>query len=137
MMLRYVIVSLILLTAYAEVKATNAVVISNVKVETSSAQRVASDETEEVDTEVPITCRNPAVKRAFDKMMGYPRGRKGYVVDHVCPLAVGGLDSVLNMQYQTIVEGKKKDKIELLPIWRDTFCNKMNSLPYRTVWNCK
>ena len=36
----------------------------------------------------------------------------GYVVDHVDPLCDGGADNPLNMQYQTIAEGKAKDKIE-------------------------
>ena len=39
-------------------------------------------------------CRSTATKHQFDKLMGYPHGRKGYVVDHVCalpaPLALSG-----------------------------------------------
>ena len=37
---------------------------------------------------------------------------KGYVIDHVQPLACGGLDAPVNMQWQTISEGKAKDKWE-------------------------
>jgi hypothetical protein len=37
---------------------------------------------------------------------------KGYVIDHVNPLACGGLDAPENMQWQTIAEGKAKDKWE-------------------------
>ena len=48
------------------------------------------------------TCRDAKVKRAFDKSQGYAKGRKGYVVDHICALANGGLDSIINLQYQTI-----------------------------------
>jgi hypothetical protein len=36
----------------------------------------------------------------------------GYVVDHVKPLACGGADAPSNMQWQTIAEGKAKDKWE-------------------------
>src|SRR5216683_7638817 len=32
---------------------------------------------------------------------GYPHGRKGYVVDHVKPLACGGVDAPSNMQWQS------------------------------------
>jgi len=82
-------------------------------------------------------CRNPAVKRKFDKLNGYPHGRKGYVVDHICPLEQGGLDDVVNMQYQTIAEGKAKDKIELTPAGKAKYCNAKNSTPTRKVFNCK
>ena len=37
---------------------------------------------------------------------------KGYVIDHVKPLACGGADAPSNMQWQTIAEGKAKDKWE-------------------------
>jgi len=82
------------------------------------------------------TCRNPAVKHKFDVQNGYPNGRKGYVVDHICALAQGGLDTTTNMQYQTIEEGKKKDLIENTAYGKAMFCTKSNSLPYRTVYNC-
>lgn len=36
----------------------------------------------------------------------------GYVVDHVIPLCKNGPDTVANMQWQTIAEGKAKDKWE-------------------------
>lgn len=36
----------------------------------------------------------------------------GYVVDHVIALACGGPDHKSNMQWQTIAEGKAKDKWE-------------------------
>ena len=47
------------------------------------------------------------------KQAGYPHGRPGYVVDHIVPLACGGRDDPANMQWQTIGEGKAKDRIEL------------------------
>lgn len=36
----------------------------------------------------------------------------GYIVDHIVPLCAGGLDSPINMQWQTIKEAKDKDKLE-------------------------
>lgn len=37
---------------------------------------------------------------------------KGYVIDHMWPLECGGEDHPRNMQWQTIAEGKAKDKWE-------------------------
>ena len=37
---------------------------------------------------------------------------KGYVIDHIQPLACGGADASFNLQWQTIAEGKAKDKWE-------------------------
>ena len=37
---------------------------------------------------------------------------KGYVIDHVKPLACGGADKPENMQWQTIADGQAKDKWE-------------------------
>lgn len=42
----------------------------------------------------------------------------GYVIDHVIALACGGPDHQSNMQWQTIAEGKAKDK------WERLGCNK-------------
>ena len=36
----------------------------------------------------------------------------GYVIDHVTPLECGGADAPSNMQWQTVAEGKAKDKTE-------------------------
>jgi hypothetical protein len=36
----------------------------------------------------------------------------GYVVDHVVPLCAGGPDAVGNLQWQTIADGKTKDREE-------------------------
>lgn len=36
----------------------------------------------------------------------------GYVVDHIMPLACGGADDPANMQWQTVMQGKAKDRWE-------------------------
>jgi len=46
------------------------------------------------------------------KQSGYPKGGKGYVVDHIVPLECGGADVPSNMQWQTVEEGKIKDRTE-------------------------
>ena len=44
---------------------------------------------------------------------GKPRGScPGYVVDHVVPLCAQGADDPSNMQWQTVADGKAKDKTE-------------------------
>jgi hypothetical protein len=37
---------------------------------------------------------------------------KGYVIDHIKPLACGGADAPRNMQWQTVADAKAKDKWE-------------------------
>ncbi len=37
---------------------------------------------------------------------------KGYVIDHIKPLACGGADAPSNMQWQTVIAGREKDKWE-------------------------
>lgn len=88
-------------------------------------------------TNVGATCRDWKVKHAFDVQNHYPHGRSGYKVDHICALAVGGLDITSNMQYQTYADSDAKDKIERTPAGKAKWCNASNSLPYRTVFNCK
>ncbi len=56
--------------------------------------------------------RDHKVVKAFMVKTGYPKGRPGYVVDHIIPLCACGKDSVKNMQWQSIEEAKKKDKVE-------------------------
>jgi hypothetical protein len=36
----------------------------------------------------------------------------GYVVDHIRPLCAGGPDQPSNMQWQTVPDAKKKDRLE-------------------------
>lgn len=43
---------------------------------------------------------------------------QGYVIDHIKPLACGGADAPTNMQWQTVAEGKAKDK------WERKSCSK-------------
>lgn len=37
---------------------------------------------------------------------------KGYVIDHIKPLACGGADAPPNMQWQTLADSKAKDRWE-------------------------
>lgn len=56
--------------------------------------------------------RSAKAKRDFEAMTGHAGGWPGHVVDHIIPLACGGADAPSNMQWQTIAEGKVKDKWE-------------------------
>ncbi|MBF0539821.1 MAG: HNH endonuclease [Nitrospirae bacterium] len=65
--------------------------------------------------------RSLEAKHEFWRLSGYPHGRKGYVVDHIIPLACGGANMPSNMQWQTKAEGKAKDK------WERKGCSKNKS----------
>ena len=62
--------------------------------------------------------RSQMAKREFVKAHACPstglhkRPCPGYVIDHTVALACGGRDSPINMQWQTVADGKAKDKIE-------------------------
>lgn len=62
--------------------------------------------------------RSHAAKEAFQRANPCPAngatkgGCKGYVIDHISPLECGGADAPSNMQWQTIADGKAKDKTE-------------------------
>ena len=62
--------------------------------------------------------RSKAAKAAFERRSPCPSTGKtsgrcpGYVVDHVNPLECGGADDPSNMQWQTIADGKAKDRTE-------------------------
>ena len=63
-------------------------------------------------TESGRIARSQSAKKEFMWQSGYPRGRPGYVIDHVIPLKRGGCDEPRNMQWQTIEDAKEKDKWE-------------------------
>src|SRR5262245_22751645 len=56
--------------------------------------------------------RSCSARADFMRRTGYPRGRKGYVVDHIVPLECGGADVPSNMQWQTVEAAKIKDGSE-------------------------
>jgi hypothetical protein len=62
--------------------------------------------------------RSKAARAAFQRANPCPATQKttgacpGYVVDHVIALACGGPDTPANMQWQTVAEGKEKDRWE-------------------------
>ncbi len=56
--------------------------------------------------------RSESARRQFMAQTGYPRGRPGYVVDHVVPLACGGTDAPSNMQWQSVAAARAKDRVE-------------------------
>jgi hypothetical protein len=58
------------------------------------------------------TPRNAAARHAYARHAGYPKGRPGYVIDYVVPLASGGADAPSNMQWKTIAEATAKDRVE-------------------------
>ena len=64
--------------------------------------------------------RSTAAKDAFKREHPCPSNGRGsgacpgYVIDHVNPLECGGADAPSNMQWQTIADGKAKDKTERL-----------------------
>ncbi|MFZ6748536.1 HNH endonuclease signature motif containing protein [Undibacterium sp. Ren11W] len=66
--------------------------------------------------------RSTAAKHEFQRTVPCPannqaRGKcPGYVIDHIDPLCNGGADASSNMQWQTIVDAKKKD------IWEREIC---------------
>src|SRR5436190_21107483 len=56
--------------------------------------------------------RSAVARHDFMRQSGYPKGRKGYVVDHIVPVECGGADVLSNMQWQTVQEAKIKDRTE-------------------------
>lgn len=56
--------------------------------------------------------RSREEKHQFEVMTGHPHGWPGHVVDHIIPLACGGADAPSNMQWETVADGKAKDKWE-------------------------
>jgi hypothetical protein len=85
---------------------------------TRSSTRTHTTRTRTTRTRTTKTHRSRQARADFMKQHPCPAtGRssgacKGYVVDHVKPLACGGADAPSNMQWQTVAEGKAKDKWE-------------------------
>lgn len=90
-----------------------------------------------IASEADASCRSSIPRHKFEIQEGYPHGRKGYVVDHICALACGGKDDPINMQYQTYAEGKAKDKWERTQEGCAATCTSRNSTDTRQVFNCK
>jgi hypothetical protein len=67
---------------------------------------------------VSTETRSKAVPREFEKLHPCPANGHtsgacpGYVRDHVIPLCAGGADSTGNMQWQSVADGKAKDRVE-------------------------
>ena len=70
------------------------------------------------DNDERPTRRSKAQRAAFMRTHPCPangatRGAcPGYVVDHIIPLHCGGPDEPSNMQWQTVADGKAKDRLE-------------------------
>ncbi len=62
-----------------------------------------------VNAKCIVVERNLTITHRFERLTGFPKGRRGYVVDHIKPLCAGGLDSVENMQWQTLKDSYLKD----------------------------
>lgn len=68
-----------------------------------------------VDAKIP---RSSAAKHTFRvehpcPATSHARGPcRGYVVDHISPLCAGGADHPNNMQWQSVVDAKIKDRAE-------------------------
>jgi hypothetical protein len=89
----------------------------------SSSQTIASRPTQPSSSGIQRTAqgrieRSAAAKHAFEASQRCPAtGRtsgpcKGYVIDHVKPLACGGTDAPSNMQWQSEAAAKIKDRTE-------------------------
>ena len=65
------------------------------------------------------TYRDPATVRAFKHVYPCPSTLKGFgpcpgwIVDHINPLACYGPDAISNMQWQSTLESRKKDRWEI------------------------
>ena len=71
----------------------------------SSAHQIPRDERGRIK-------RDRGAITEFKRETGYPKGRLGYVIDHIIALKRGGCDTPANMQWQTVEDAKAKDKWE-------------------------
>ncbi len=58
-----------------------------------------------------------SAKKQFMQQTGYPKGRKGYVVDYIVPRSKGGMDHPANMQWLRKADAKAKHKREHAKRW--------------------
>jgi hypothetical protein len=65
-----------------------------------------------VDRDGKEVYRSRSRRNLFRRMSGYPKGRPGYVVDHIIPLHCGGCDRPDNMAWQTVEDARSKDRDE-------------------------
>jgi hypothetical protein len=56
--------------------------------------------------------RSGEALREFKNCTGYPKGRPGWVIDHIFPLACGGPDVPENMIWQSQEDSRLKDRWE-------------------------
>jgi hypothetical protein len=61
---------------------------------------------------VSRTERSSAARQAFERQTGYANGRPGYMVEHIVPLSCGGTDTPGNMQWLTLAEARRKNKLD-------------------------
>jgi len=56
--------------------------------------------------------RSKTAVTAFKRQSGFPKGRPGYVVDHILPLCSGAPDTPANMQWEPVAKSYVKDTYE-------------------------
>ena len=59
-----------------------------------------------------LLARSSASLLEFRVRYGFKKGRPGFVIDHMFPLACGGCDVPWNMAWQTKADGRAKDRWE-------------------------
>jgi hypothetical protein len=96
-------------TRSSKSSSTKAVRIKQAKTPKSSTPRKSTVEARDKHGRIQ---RSASARNQFMKQTGYPKGRKGYVVDHIVPLECGGADTPSNMQWQTVQDAKIKDRTE-------------------------
>jgi hypothetical protein len=60
----------------------------------------------------PRAERSAAAREAFERQTGYANGRPGYLVEYIVPLSCGGTDTPGNMQWLTLAEARRKNKLD-------------------------
>lgn len=83
------------------------------------------------ECEGKLYLRSRAVIKQFQRETGFPKGRKGWIVDHVVPLACASelqlrrrdLDVIENLQWQSKAEAQSKDR------WERNHCQELRRDP--------